>query len=130
MKRVKTTAQMVAALKDFAKEVNIELGAIIKAGAFDLHNQMMILTPKDTGWASQHWSISLTTNDAESPTIDILTSFKIGDTIHIFSNVPYIKKLDEGWSTQRPSGFTYLGISYIANKFNEKLNNIKNRRYE
>lgn len=130
MKRVKTTSQMVAALKDFAKEVNMDFASIIRASSFELHNQMMTLTPKKSGWASQHWSISLIPNDNVPVTIDLLTSFKIGDTIHIFNNVPYIKRLDEGWSTQRPSGFTHLGIGFITNKFTDKLAAIKNKRYE
>lgn len=129
MSRVRNAGEMATALKRFADIIEADFATIVVAGSFDLHNQLMILTPKDTGWASQHWSISLTTNESEASTIDALSDFKIGDTVHIFSNVPYIQRLDEGWSKQRPSGFTHLGMSYIFNKFNDMTKSYERRRY-
>lgn len=34
-----------------------------------------------------------------------LSRFKLGDTFWISNNVPYIERLDQGWSTQAPAGF-------------------------
>lgn len=52
-----------------------------------------------------------------------LGSRKYGQEIHVFNNLDYIKKLDEGSSMQAPSGFTTDSIVRTRN-------NIKNRPFK
>jgi hypothetical protein len=130
MKKVKNSKEMHQALHKFAEFTAEEFSKVVKQCGFELYSQMSILTPKDTGWASQHWSISLVTNEEEAITIATLLDFKIGDTIHVFNNVPYIKRLDEGWSSQRPIGFSHLGMAFVTGRLNDRFEAIKRERSE
>ncbi|AUR86680.1 neck protein [Vibrio phage 1.088.O._10N.261.46.A1] len=85
-------------------------------------------TPIDFGWASANWWISIgspTTGndgqlDADNPAVvgaregqqassvaRFVTSYDYtnGQTVHIGNNVPYINRLNNGWSDQAPAGF-------------------------
>ncbi|AUS01429.1 neck protein [Vibrio phage 1.285.O._10N.286.55.C12] len=85
-------------------------------------------TPIDFGWASSNWFISVggpTTGnggqlDADNPAAvgvregqqassvaRFVTGYDYtnGQTVHIGNNVPYINRLNNGWSDQAPAGF-------------------------
>ena len=85
-------------------------------------------TPIDFGWASANWFISIggpTTGnsgqlDADNPAAvgaregqqassvaRFVTSYEYtsGQTVHVGNNVPYINRLNNGWSDQAPAGF-------------------------
>ena len=85
-------------------------------------------TPIDLGWASANWFINVgapTTGnggqlDADNPAAvssregqqassvaRFVSSYDYtsGQTIHIGNNVPYINRLNNGWSNQAPAGF-------------------------
>ena len=40
----------------------------------------------------------------------IIESFQVGQTLYIYSNLPYIEKLNEGSSRQAPAGFVQSAI--------------------
>lgn len=125
--KVKNASEMQAILKKFQKETIEDYLRVFKKAGFKMHSELAILTPKDTGHASQHWSISTKTNENESVTIDSLNDLKLGDKIFCFNNVPYIKKLDEGWSLQRPSGFTHLAYQSIKNFLEAELKKLNKK---
>lgn len=131
MKKVKTANEMQQALNDFAKNaVEKEFINIVRKTGFYIHAQMFIYTPKDTGFASQHWSISKKENENITVTIDQLQNLKIGENVYIFSNVPYIKRLDEGHSLQRPSGFTHLVLRNAKSFIENEIQKQNNKKYE
>ena len=83
-------------------------------------------TPIDTGWASNNWWFSEggPANSSDQPSGNIETAMqridqdtitisgiKIrGQTVHITNNVPYIARLNNGWSQQTPAGFVDRAI--------------------
>lgn len=83
-------------------------------------------TPIDTGWASNNWwfsengpadSSSESMGNVETAIARIeqdtmtISGLKIrGQTLHITNNVPYIARLNNGWSQQTPSGFVDRAI--------------------
>lgn len=90
--------------------------------------QLVRSTPVDTGWARANWVPSIGTprtgtagsrRAAEDGRIDLgpqvagtaaLASYKLGPSIHITNNVPYINRLNSGSSRQAPAGFVQQSI--------------------
>lgn len=117
MRRVDSGRQLKVALKVTSKMAKKDFSAYMRELGLYGHRELITLTPKDTGWASQHWSLGLNyTHETEDSAVDPLNSVTFGDYIAIYSNVPYIKRLDEGWSMQRPSGFLHIAQMRVTNK--------------
>lgn len=69
-------------------------------------------TPVDTGRARANWLPSLNAPDTRQVEAGqkedvgpVLASYRIKDTIYISNNLPYIRRLNDGWSKQAPAGF-------------------------
>ena len=80
-------------------------------------------TPVDTGWARANWVPNIgsprtktagTRTSAEDGNVDTAPqlngqiaalNYKLGPAIYVSNNVPYIKKLNAGSSTQAPAAF-------------------------
>lgn len=80
---------------------------VVRKTAFDIDNDLVQQTPVDTGRARSNWlpSLNLPRNDtveanAKPPIEPVLSGYKIGDTIFIANNLPYIERLNNGWSKQ------------------------------
>lgn len=82
------------------------------------------------GRARANWLASINTSETterdrterdESDSVQSQLSFYgAGDTIYITNNLPYVKRLNEGWSTQAPSGF----IDNIVRRNIEKVKEV------
>lgn len=85
-------------------------------------------TPVDTGWARANWvpaigsprtktagtreaaeNGNLSTGPQTTGQVEILR-YKLGPTVHITNNVPYINKLNAGHSRQAPSAFVQNAV--------------------
>ena len=95
-------------------------------------------TPVDTGWARANWVPNIDSpnrdgggNRARGSRISqtpgrraeqqegiasVATRYKLGQTVYISNNVPYIVRLDQGSSTQAPSGFVQRAIIKAINQ--------------
>lgn len=92
---------------------------------------LVLATPVDTGRARSEWQVSLgepiedEVGSIRSPqqTIDdgkeVLKDRQPNGTIYIANNVPYIQRLNEGWSAQAPAGFIEKAINVSANAFKD-----------
>lgn len=85
-------------------------------------------TPVDTGWASNNWTMTVDKADEYMPGVpkgdfSFIPTFdpagiaavmqfdiKKNRAIFIQNNVPYIKRLNEGWSSQSPAGFVESAV--------------------
>lgn len=107
--------------------------AVINA-ALDLQGTLRsnppVGTPIDTGWASSNWTLSL-----DKPSSDVVGSkqavsnqmhgiaealqFDItkNRSIYCTNNVPYIARLNDGWSRQSPRGFVDAVIDALTLKY-------------
>lgn len=102
-----------------------------------LRNQLIsdppIGTPIDTGWATNNWwysdSVPATgfasdvnaAKQRQDTDTQSIANFKLnGQTVHITNNVPYIARLNNGYSNQTPAGFVDRAIltAGIKVKFN------------
>lgn len=72
-------------------------------------------TPVDTGRARANWHIDLNVvdvrlvepNEGLSPdaVATVVARYKMGGVIYISNNLPYIRRLNDGYSQQAPAGF-------------------------
>lgn len=120
---------VVADLKHFVRGEVIALGVNVNA---NLRDAPPLGTPIDTGWASANWQPSV-----DSPVIDVTAErpddlspaqvaaanaaaqsginevlgwgFNNG-SIFSANSVPYIGRLNQGWSNQSPTGFVMIAV--------------------
>ena len=110
-------------LEDIHKNIN---EAVINT-ALDIHGTLRSAPPKgtpiDTGWASTNWHISVDAPSnnkigSKSNVVAVDTSvanvamFDINKNNFIFiqNNVPYMARLNRGWSKQSPKGFVESAV--------------------
>lgn len=84
--------------------------AVTRKTAFDIDAELVQQTPVDTGRARSNWLPSINTprNDtveagAKPDILPVISSYKIDETICIANNLPYIERLNNGWSQQAPT---------------------------
>lgn len=126
------SAQLDAAYK---KKVEGLLQAVVVKTALDVDRDLVLETPVGNpalwkspapagyvgGHARANWLASLnnprtseaagTDRQAGDSVQSITSQFNVKDTIYISNNVPYIQRLNDGWSTQAPIGFIDAIIS-------------------
>lgn len=120
---------VVADLKDYVRGEVIALGVNVNA---NLRDSPPLGTPIDTGWASANWTPSVGSPADDAPTenprdlgpaqvaaAQLRAQQGINEVLgwdfnngSIFSTnaVPYIRRLNEGWSKQSPSGFVAIAV--------------------
>lgn len=102
-------------------EGNVEKG--LRKAALAIDNALVNTTPFDTGRARSNWlaNIDAPASGTVEPTdpgtataraAAEINKFKVGrnTTIHLTNNLPYIVRLDQGWSEQRPAGFVKRAV--------------------
>lgn len=100
----------------------------------EIHNELIIRTPIETGWARANWLLSTgspvlepvgSKENVETSTraagVGAVIGWNFGQgPIYDTNNVPYIRRLNEGSSTQAPEGFVEATIQAKLKKFNRK----------
>ncbi len=103
--------------EDFATEVprgGIKVTRLVAQGWFQ---EVVGLTPVDTGFASSMWKYSINTRPSTGTvkhpgkgsyagaSTPAFTNFSPGDILYIFNNASNIQALENGWSAQAPANF-------------------------
>jgi hypothetical protein len=109
-----------------ASSIPLMANEVKKTLAKEVVNQLVPVTPIDTGKARNNWQVSYgspVTGIVEAATYDASGAFsyatfvtleaaKPGDAVYIRSNIPYIRRLNEGHSAQaRPAGYVQRAIA-------------------
>ncbi len=96
----------------------------LRATALEVHRQLVLLTPFDTGAARTNWQVSTSGFGSEiikkddydksgsaaiSSAKAVLNGSDAGE-VFIFNNLPYVEALNNGSSAQRAAGFIESGI--------------------
>lgn len=103
---------------------------VFRKTCFEISNSVISNTPVDTGRAKNNWfpdinkfSSNITDTTNKEGSINLVTNatpkLKIGDTFTLSNNLPYIERLEYGWSKQKPNGFVAITIQ----KFDTILKN-------
>lgn len=95
--------------------------ALVRKVALAVDAELVYSTPVDTGRARSNWQVEI--DSPAKGTVDPVGAAealaraeakvqesKPGSTIHITNNLPYIGRLNEGWSAQAPAGFVETAV--------------------
>jgi len=115
--------------------------AIARKIALELETRVILKTPVDTGMLRNRWSVSLnsidnaeygadkTGQESISRALGELSSFKLGDTIWITNNLPYMQNIEfglygkgksatsktiNGYSSQAPQGVIRITFKEVS----------------
>lgn len=98
---------------------------------------VVIATPVDTGRARSNWQVEL--GQAATGTVEaldksgqgaisqgkrVIDGYKSGSTLNITNNLPYIERLNDGWSAQAPAGFVEKAVQIGVNAIVSEAANI------
>lgn len=108
-------------LDDFAKEFPSTANQIIRLVALEALKNVVLATPVDTGRARSNWFIGIDspvedeTDDTDYQSNLATESKKLlspvgSNIIWLTNNLPYIVRLNEGWSEQAPEGFVEKSV--------------------
>lgn len=94
-------------------------GAVAALGAI-IRQNIALRTPFDTGRAAASWNASLNGPNTRVQPDEVqfgsrqaaakagevnLQGIRLGDSVHVSNSLPYIRRLNSGWSRQAPAGF-------------------------
>jgi len=83
----------------------------------ELSSKIILKTPVDTGTARTSWIPTLgyySNNTTERSSLNEVQQVAFNDlnkTFYLINNLPYIKRLEYGWSKQAPQGMVRLSIA-------------------
>ena len=106
-------------IRAFADTIPERGNTIKKALAKEFLTTVVPATPVKSGKARSNWMVGVgsrnvgTRESGITPSGDVsltqgaraIQTAKVGQAIHISNNLPYIQRLNSGWSQQAPSGF-------------------------
>jgi hypothetical protein len=126
-------------LKSFGRKMRVTGRAVgdssdklVRRVALAVDSTVVLATPVDTGRARSNWQAEL--NAPADGVIDayadgkgastaganataamqqaaaVIATHKSGDSIHLTNNLPYIGRLNDGWSAQAPAGFVEQAV--------------------
>ena len=104
-------------LVDFPGRVASQHKLMMRRLALGIWRRLILASPVDTGWSRMHWIVSYNNPDRDYPgyypsgtppnTYPIpqpnTQDPGVFPEIYISNRVPYIERLNEGWSTQAPA---------------------------
>ena len=115
--------QFAGRIRVMGKRIEKNADAMTRKVALAVDSAVVIATPVDTGRARSIWQVNLGgpasgTRDALDQTGQAaiaegrteIAKYKGGSAIHITNNLPYIGRLNDGWSAQAPSGFVEKAV--------------------
>lgn len=109
-------------LQLFAIKTHIDFAQVVKKISIDIFAGIIRRTPVDTGIARASWLIGVSTEPSEqkrsatrNPLADIskLEQLRANPftVVNIINRLPYIVRLEKGWSKQAPRGMVALAIA-------------------
>lgn len=120
-------------LDNLARRIDVGTQEMMKRVALDIDSALVLTTPVDTGRARSNWQVSIgktalgTVDTLMSPSEAIgnakaeLSKLKDSDDkIHITNNLPYIQRLNEGWSPQQPAGFVDQAVMTVVGSIHKQ----------
>ena len=110
------------------QDVTNRLEQAMRKVLIDTDQSVVQMTPVDTGRARGNWTAGINSassgggglDPSGSATIARLNSaaqsFKVGDSFVVSNNLPYIERLENGWSDQAPSGMVAVSLARIPRR--------------
>lgn len=89
---------------------------LVRETAIRAFSEIIKATPVDTGRARSNWNIAVnaidatTTENTAAPDTNPALNIDPNDTVYISNNLPYIQRLNDGYSQQAPANFVEKGL--------------------
>jgi hypothetical protein len=126
-------------LRAWAEKAGDRADLVIRKVALDLFSKVVLGTPVDTGRARGHWGVGVNSivygagiDKAGSTTIGRITTTvqgaRMGDTIYLANNLPYITKLEYGHSKQAPAGMVRINVDAFQAAINRAVIEAKSEK--
>lgn len=112
----------VTDLEKYAKKTGKNVEKVFRGTVLQMSNAIILKTPIDQGRARGNWQASigkpkigeidrLGANASIGEVASVSQTVKIGQVFFLSNNLPYIKRLEEGSSTQAPSGMLAVTVA-------------------
>lgn len=115
-------------LKKSGQTVAENADRLVRRCALAVDAALVLATPVDTGRARANWQVEIgqpasgvvepadqSGQGAIAAGKQVIESYKGGSSINITNNLPYIERLNEGWSKQAPAGFVEQAVQVGVN---------------
>lgn len=115
--------QFAGRIRVMGRRIETNADAVTRKVALAVDSAVVIATPVDTGRARSNWQVNLggpasgtrgaldqTGQAAIAEGRTEIAKYRGGSAIHITNNLPYIGRLNDGWSAQAPSGFVEKAV--------------------
>ncbi len=108
-------------VRKFVDKTKEKQGRAVRKIALDAFSEVILRTPVDTGRARGNWQASIGTIPATrleqfdpggaatiASTQGVVAGFEPGAVVYLANNLPYIERLENGYSKQAPEGMVRL----------------------
>jgi hypothetical protein len=122
----------------FAEAVNLKTTIVVRKIALDILRSVVLKTPVDTGRARGNWFVSVgdpvakTTESVDTTggtTINAgaveINSASGDNSIFITNNLPYIGRLENGYSKQAPAGMVAVTMASLQAYIDKAVDDAK-----
>lgn len=107
----------------FAAKTERKMDLAVRKIALELFSRVILKTPVDKGRARANWQVAIggapngtleLEDKSGTATISAVTAsaagLRAGDVIFLVNNLPYIQRLEDGYSGQAPAGMVGLTV--------------------
>lgn len=121
-------SEFQARISVIARGIETNSVDLVKQVALVVDQTVVSSTPVDTGRAKTNWITALNAPSRQQINIpdpsggvainqctDTLRNVHSGDSVFISNNLPYIQRLNDGWSRQAPAGFVEQAVQAGVN---------------
>jgi len=110
-------------VKRFALEVRGQNYKVVRTATLELFSGIIKSTPVDTGRARGNWQTSVgqpqggtlerTGMEAALAEVQATVPEGAGQLVYLSNNLPYIERLENGWSQQAPIGMVRINVDRV-----------------
>ena len=124
VKAIHDSKAFTKGIANFARKCGIAADTVVKKITLEVHKEIMLRTPVDTGYARCNWQIGIESRPdgtieatdksggaATAGAMAQIANIKAGGVNYIVNNVPYIAALEFGHSQQSPNGMVRITVS-------------------
>ncbi len=108
----------------WAEKAKGRMDIVVRKVCLDLFSRVIFRTPVDEGRARGNWQCTIGNIpdgvlevDDKNGTVTMsrasaaVAKVRAGDVVYLVNNVPYINRLEHGWSKQAPSGMVGITVA-------------------
>ena len=106
-------------IEKFSKDVGLEINLVVRKISLDAYTRVTKKTPVLTGRAMANWNLSVgniddTTTQSVIPQTPMLSkNTGLTKAIYITNSLPYINRLEHGWSKKAPNGMVGVTMNEL-----------------